>query len=234
MKILSQRRRAPDAAAFRVLASDEDIAAGVKALRRKCPAIRRIHDAHGDPPLRRHESGFKGLARAIVGQQLSIASAEAIWRRTAAAVEPFDAPSLLAAPGDALRRAGLSGGKIATLRAAARAVACDLDLAALAGEHEDAVREKLTAIHGVGPWTADIYLMFCMGRADAWAPGDLGLALGAQSAFGLAARPSKDELAALAERWRPWRAVAARFLWVHYAAQKRYSACPRHSWPRAL
>lgn len=220
-KTPAMRRGAKRAAPYPILETDRDIRRGVLALRRGCEIMRRVHDLAGDPPLRRHESGFEGLARVVVGQQLSIASADAIWRRTAAAVIPFDAPTLLAMADSNLRAAGLSGGKIAALRAVAKTMTDGLDLASLATKPETEVHGTLTAIHGVGPWTADIYLMFCMGRADAWASGDLGLALGAQSAFGLDARPSIKELDAIAERWRPWRGVAARLLWAYYAATRR-------------
>ncbi len=214
------------AAAHRILAAEADIREGARALRRRCEIMRRIHDAVGDPPLRRHDGGFAGLARVVVGQQVSMASAEAIWGRAAAAVVPFDAPSLLAMDDAGLKAAGLSRGKILTLRAVARAVEDGLDFTELDKLSEEQVHERLTAIHGVGPWTADVFIMFGMGRADAWASGDLALALAAQSAFGLAAKPRIPELTSLAERWRPWRAVAALLLWAHYKAEKASRRTP--------
>lgn len=209
------------AAAHRILATEADVREGARALRRRCEIMRGVHDALGDPPLRRHEGGFPGLARVIVGQQVSMASAEAIWRRTFAAVVPFDPPALLATNEADLKGAGLSRGKILTLRATAQAAEGGrLDFADLANLTEEDVHERLTAIHGIGPWTADVFIMFGMGRADAWASGDLALAIAAQSVFGLEARPKIPELTALAERWRPWRAVAALLLWSHYKAEK--------------
>jgi DNA-3-methyladenine glycosylase II len=205
---------------MRIIDSEEDIRAGVKALRRKCTTMRHVHDTAGDPPLRRRPAGFEGLARIVVGQQLSVASAAAIWERTAAACRPFEPATLLAVTDKALAGAGLSRPKVRTLRAVAAACADGLDLEALAHASDEEVHGALTAVVGIGPWTADIYIMFCLGRADGWAPGDLALQVAAQQALALAERPGKDEMLALAERWRPWRGVAARLLWAYYAAVK--------------
>ena len=208
---------------MRLIATEADIRAGVKALRRKCVTMRHVHDTAGDPPLRRREGGFEGLARVIVGQQLSVASAAAIWERTAAACRPFEPATLLRLTDTELSGAGLSRPKIRTLRAIAAACTNGLDLAALEAASDVEIHAGLTAVVGIGPWTADIYIMFCLGRADAWAPGDLALQIALQRAMALTARPDRDEMAALAERWRPWRAVAARMLWAYYAAVKTKS-----------
>ncbi len=201
------------------LESAGDIRAGALALRRLCPVMRRVHDTIGDPVLRRHPAGFEGLARIVVGQQLSIASAAAIWERTARAVDPFDPETLLAQNDVTLRAAGLSQGKMRTLRAAAAnilsgALVLDADM-------PDAdLFEALVGVSGIGPWTADIYMLFCLGRTDGFAAGDLALQIAAQRAFEFEARPSSGELMALAERWRPWRGVAAHLLWAFYAHQR--------------
>jgi len=208
---------------MRIIATEADIRAGVKALRRKCPTMRHVHDTAGDPPLRRRAAGFEGLARVIVGQQLSVASAAAIWERTAAACRPFEPATLLRLTDKQLAGAGLSRPKIRTLRAIAGACANGLDLAALEGASDAEVHTALTAVVGIGPWTADIYIMFCLGRADGWAPGDLALQIAMQRALALAERPGKDDMMTLAERWRPWRGVAARLLWAYYAAAKAKS-----------
>lgn len=205
---------------MRIIATEEDIRAGIRALRRKCPTMRRVHDTAGDPPLRRRPAGFEGLARIVVGQQLSVASAAAIWERTLAACRPFEPAALLALADTALAGAGLSRPKIRTLRAVAAACADGLDLETLAHASDEQVHDALTAVVGIGPWTADIYIMFCLGRADGWAPGDLALQVAAQQALELAERPDKEAMLALAERWRPWRGVAARLLWAYYAAVK--------------
>lgn len=204
-----------------IIETEGDVRAGIKALRRKCAVIRRMHDQTGEPPLRRRMPGFEGLARIIVGQQVSVASANAIWERTVKAVSPFEARRLLQLPDETLRGAGLSGPKIRTLTAIARAIAQEqLDLEAMQAHDDAEVREALIRISGIGPWTADIFLMFCLGRADSFAPGDLALQVAAQLAMDLDARPSAEELEDLAERWRPWRSVAARLLWAYYRLAK--------------
>jgi DNA-3-methyladenine glycosylase II len=207
----------------RTIDTDADLREGVRALRRKCPHLRRVHERTGDPPLRRHAAGFEGLARIIVGQQLSIASAEAIWSRLIVAVRPMTPEAFLSLGDEELRRAGLSRGKVRTLRAACSAIAEGLDLEQLAHAPEDAVHAALTAVPGIGPWSADIFLLFCLGRADAFAGGDLALQTAAMSALDLNERPSREALTSIAERWRPWRGVAAHLLWADYklAAQLR-------------
>lgn len=202
--------------AARIIASDADLREGIRALRRKCAHMRRVHDHAGDPPLRRHNPGFEGLARIVVGQQLSIASAEAIWRRMQTTVRPMSAKAFLKLSDEELRQAGLSRGKVKTLRAMSTAIEAGLDLDELAVAPEEVVHERLTALPGIGPWSADIFLLFCLGRADAFAPGDLALQTAAANAMQLEKRPSRDELLAIAERWRPWRGVAAHMLWAYY------------------
>jgi DNA-3-methyladenine glycosylase II len=216
------------AAEARIIAADADVLAGVRALRRKCAFMRHVHDTAGNPPLRRRPAGFEGLARIIVGQQLSVASATAIWDRTAEACRPFEPPVLLSLTDTKLAAAGLSRSKIRTLRAVAEACSNGLDLVALAGAKDEEVHAALTEVVGIGPWTADVYIMFCLGRADAWAPGDLALQIAAQHALGLNERPTAEELRTIGDRWRPWRGVAARLLWAYYAAikQQKTSAVP--------
>jgi len=206
----------------RLIVAESDIRDGIKALRRKCAYIRRMHDLAGDPPLRRREPGFEGLARIIVAQQLSVASANAIWNRFAAVVEPMQATIVLAKADDELRAAGLSRPKIRTLRAISTAVAHEgLRFDKFEKASEETVHEALTRVSGVGPWTADIFLMFCLGRSDAFAAGDLALQEAVRIAFELESRPNAAELLEIAERWRPWRGVAARLLWGYYKAVKQ-------------
>jgi len=205
----------------RIIVEESDIRAGVRALRRKCPVMRRVHDLTGLPPLRRRPAGFEGLARVIVGQQLSVASASAIWQRTVAACVPFEPSVLLALRDEDLTGAGLSRPKIRTLRAIAEACCSGLDLMRLERASDEEIHGALTAVTGIGPWTADVYIMFCLGRADGWAPGDLALQIAAQRALELPERPDKLQMLELAQRWRPWRGVAARLLWAYYAALKQ-------------
>lgn len=202
---------------YATIEDDRDVRRGVRYLCKTCEHMRRVYEAAGEPPLRRREAGFEGLARIVVGQQLSVASANAIWERTHAAVQPFTAEKFSRRRDTTFQAAGLSRAKIRTLRGIAKAISTsEIDLGGLGHLPEDEVHEALTALPGVGPWTADVFLMFCLGRADAWAAGDLALQVAAQRAMGLDERPSVPELAELAERWRPWRGVAARLLWTYY------------------
>ena len=202
------------------IVTDDDIRAGVVALRRKCRHFRHMHDRAGDPPLRRRPAGFEGLARIIVGQQVSVAAAAAIWTRFEASVRPMTPARVLALDDETLRGAGLSRPKVRTLRALSAAIAGGLDLENLDGHTDMEVHAALTAVSGIGPWTADVFIMFCLGRADAFAPGDLALQEAARMAMALDARPGKEEIAEIALRWRPYRGVAARMLWAYYAVAK--------------
>ena len=205
----------------RVIETEADIAEATAALSDACRYMARVYKVTGEPPLRRRENGFPGLARIIVGQQLSVASASAIWNRLEKAVTPFEPETFLRKRKPTLRRCGLSAGKVATLTGIARAVASDeLNLAALTHADDEEIKDMLTALKGVGPWTADIYIMFCLGRADGWAPGDLALRYAAQDSCGLKEIPDEEEMVALAEQWRPWRSVAARMLWSYYGIRR--------------
>lgn len=201
------------------LETARDIRAGTTALRDLCPVMRRIHDVVGDPALRRHPPGLEGLAQIVIGQQLSTASATAIWQRFSRVAAPFDAETLLGLDDATLRAAGLSRGKVRTLRAAANAFqsgALPLD----ADAPDDELFDALVSVSGIGPWTADIYILFCRGRRDGFASGDLALQIAAQQAFELQTRPDPLDLTELAERWRPWRGVAAHLLWAFYAHRR--------------
>lgn len=207
------------------IATDADVAAGVAHLRRRCATMRAVHAIAGHPPLRRYDDGLTGLARIVVGQQLSIASAAAIWARLSVLVVPFTAAGIAERSVDELKGVGLSAAKIRTLQAlAADILSGRLDLSALGGASDAEIHEALRQVVGIGPWTADLYLMFCLGRRDAFAPGDLALQIAVQRAMSLVAKPSAAELEAIAERWRPWRGVAARLLWAYYAVSKTSAA----------
>lgn len=206
---------------IQIIESEKDIKRGVTALCKACPQMRAVHKITGNPPLRRHEGGFPGLARIIVGQQLSIASAAAIWARVEETCRPMSAQKLLKLSDERLKSAGLSAAKIRTLRALSEALKVGaLDLQDMAQRDDEEIHAALTAIHGIGPWTADIYIMFCLGRADSWAPGDLALKHAVRAAMKHETLPTHEEMVAFAERWSPWRAIAARLLWAYYAALK--------------
>lgn len=181
-----------------------------------------IADDLGAPPLFESEPGFATLVRIMLGQQVSLASAQAIYERLLAAVTPLTHASLLALDDDALRRAGFSRQKVDYVRSLARSVeAGELDFDVLALAPDDVVRAKLIALRGVGPWTAEMYLLRALRRSDAFPAGDLALQIAAQEIKRLPVRPSARELEELAERWRPLRSVAARMLWQHYLHRPR-------------
>ncbi len=212
---------------LRHIHTDSDLDAGLAALSLADPRFGALITAAGRPRLRRRPDGFAGLAAIIVAQQLSTASAGAIWGRLAAAFDPLEHTALLRARPARLARLGLSTPKIRALKAIARSIERgELPLAMLADLAPEAAHATLTAIHGIGPWTADIYLLSCLGHADAWPAGDLALQEAARVAFGLATRPSAKEMQALAEAWRPWRAVAARVLWTYYRTVKGREGAP--------
>jgi DNA-3-methyladenine glycosylase II len=197
--------------------TEDDLDAALAALGKVDRRFVSLIAKAGRPPLRRRSDGFPGLAAIIVAQQLSTASANAIWGRLAAAFDPLDPDAILRARPARLARLGLSAPKIRALKEIARAVKRgDLPLTALGELAAEDAHAALTAVHGIGPWTADIYLLSCLGHADAWPAGDLALQEAARIAFGLPARPTAKEMLALAEAWRPWRAIAARVLWTYY------------------
>jgi DNA-3-methyladenine glycosylase II len=185
------------------------------------PAFGPIRREVGRPRLRKREQGFAGLVAIIMGQQVSTASAAAIVKRVEAHFGTVTPMAIMAASDDDLRSCGLSAPKIRAVRAAAESVlagTCPID--AFDDWPADDAHRALVGIKGVGPWTADIYLLFCLGHPDAFPAGDLALQEAARLGFGLEARPGAAELAALAERWRPWRGAAATLLWGFYALRK--------------
>jgi DNA-3-methyladenine glycosylase II len=191
------------------------------------PRLSIVLSRAGRPPLRRRPDGFAGLASIVVSQQLSTASARAIWTRLNEAFAPFDHAAVLRARSAKLARAGLSAPKIRTLKAIAKAIdGGELDLPALTNKPADEAHAALTAVHGIGPWTADIYLLFCLGHADAWPAGDLALQEATRLLLTLKARPSAKEMGPLAECWRPWRGAAACLLWAYYRATKQRDGAP--------
>ena len=177
--------------------------------------------------LRRRPGGFAGLASIIVSQQLSTASANAIWTRLAAQLDPFEPAAVRRARPIRLARAGLSAAKIRALKAIAKAVdGGTLDLAGLVDRPADDAHRTLIEVHGIGPWTADIYLLFCLGHADTWPAGDLALQEATRLLLALKTRPTSKEMGPLAESWRPWRGAAACMLWSYYRSAKQRDGAP--------
>lgn len=191
------------------------------------PRLAEVLAVAGQPPLRRREGGFAGLARIVCGQQLSVASAAAIWGRLETAFSPLDHGAILKARTPKLQRLGLSMPKIRAFRHVARAVRDKhLDVDRLAHIPAEEAHAELIKVKGIGPWTADIYLLFCIGHADAFPAGDLALQEAARMAFRKRARPDVKQLERIAKAWKPYRGVAARLLWAYYAARKRSEAVP--------
>ena len=196
----------------RIIETLDDVAEGAAHLAAREPRFAAALALTGPLPLRRRADGFETLFSAIVSQQVSTAAATAIWNRLAA-IGATDPAGLLAATDEALRAAGLSRQKVAYGRAIA---ASGLDFAALRTLPDEAIVAELTRIKGIGVWTAEIYAMFSLGRADVFAPGDLALQDAAHRLFELDARPSEKALREMSLAWSPWRAVAARLLWAYY------------------
>ena len=202
--------------------NQDDLEDAIHALVKQDPRLKPILAQTGMPALRQREPGFTGLAHIVCGQQLSTASASAIWARLSAAFDPFDHEAIRKARSDRLGRLGLSAAKIKTLKFIAKELATDrLNLEVLANEDVDAAHHALTALHGIGPWTADIYLLFCLGHGDAWPAGDLAVQEAVKLGLGLKERPTSKQMTPLAEPWRPYRGAAAHLWWAYYRVLKK-------------
>jgi len=196
----------------RIIETAADVAEGAAWLAAREPRFAAALAKTGPLPLRRRPEGFGQLLWVIVGQQVSTASAAAIWARLEAA--GFTDPGPVgAASQNELRAVGLSRQKARYAQALA---AAGIDYPALRGLPDAAVIDRLTEVPGIGHWTAEIYAMFSLGRADVFAPGDLALKEAARVLFGLDERPREAELRRMAAAWSPWRGVAARLLWAYY------------------
>lgn len=210
---------------LRRIDTDADVAEGLAALLGLDPRLVPIAAAAGPLPLRRDAGGFRGLARIVVAQQVSTASAAAIWRRLDAA-GGGEAAGFLALDEAGRIAAGLSRAKVRTLQAVAEAVdAGRLDLAALGGAGIDepetaAMIAALDTLPGIGPWTRDAFLMFSAGHPDIFPVGDVALRTAVAAGLGVGRDlPPRRAMAAVADealRWRPWRSVAARLFWAYY------------------
>ncbi|MFG1402191.1 DNA-3-methyladenine glycosylase family protein [Xanthobacter sediminis] len=182
----------------------------------------------GVPRLRRRPAGFGGLLGMVVAQQLSVAAARAISARLEEALGgTATTAAFLAAAPEQLRRAGLSTPKIRMLTALAGAVeAGEVDFGAIADLPTEVAAAELVRLPGIGRWTADLYLLFCLGRADAFPSGDLALQVALGEGFELGGRCTEQGLLAIAEDWRPLRGVAAHLLWAYYGARRARAGVP--------
>ena len=204
-----------------MILTEKSLALAARELAARDEMLAQIHAAHGDPPLWRRAPGFQTLVHIILEQQVSLKSAKAMLVRLEAAIQPF-APERFIELGDAyLRGLGVTRQKSAyVLDLSASIVNGDLSFTKLARMSDEEARTVLTRVKGIGSWSADVYLLMAMRRADIWPAGDLALAVAMKELKGLGKRPGPEELERIAERWRPHRAVAARMLWQYYLGRQ--------------
>ena len=204
-----------------MILTQKSLALAARELAARDETLAAIHAAYGDPPLWRRATGFQTLVHIILEQQVSLQSAKAMLVRLEAALQPFT-PERFMELGDAyLRGLGVTRQKSAYLLELSHSiVAGELSFTRLARLSDEEARLVLTRVKGIGSWSADVYLLMAMRRADIWPAGDLALAVAMKELKGLANRPRPEELERLAEQWRPHRAVAARMLWQYYLAKK--------------
>ncbi len=197
--------------------TEASLSRGLAHLAAADPDLKRVLEEHGRPPMWERDEGFPTLVLIMLEQQVSLASARAAYDRLLAHASPPTPESFLTLDDATLRRAGFSRQKTAYVRHLAQLIiAGELDLPTLAKMSDDEARAQLLRVKGIGPWTAEIYLLRALLRADAWPAGDLALMVAAQQVKRLPARPTPAELEELSLAWKPWRAVAARLLWHHY------------------
>jgi DNA-3-methyladenine glycosylase II len=199
----------------------------VDALVSRDDDLARLVEAHGTPRLWLRPAGFPSLVLFVLEQQVSLASAAAAYQKVLLRTGAMSPAAVLATTSEELREDGVSRQKDRYLRALAEAVeAGELDLAGLGSLDDSAVRAALTALPGIGPWTADVYLLACLGRPDLWPVGDRALQVATAEALGLETVPTAFELTAIGERWRPHRSTAARLLWHGYLARRGRDETP--------
>jgi DNA-3-methyladenine glycosylase II len=197
-----------------------DITRATKALLVADPRLVPVAEVAGPLPLRRREGGFEGLASIVTAQQISDSAAASIWARFKTAVDPFTPQQYLATSEETLRAVGLSRPKIKTLCGIAAAAIDGFDLVAVHDLPAEQAMAAMMALKGIGPWTAEIYLLFCVGHPDIFPAGDLALQVGVQQGLGLRKRPDEKKLRKLAQKWVPWRGVAARLFWAYYRKRR--------------
>lgn len=200
--------------------TEETIVLGIQELVTRDSDLAEIIQTYGYPPNWVREKGFIGLIRIILGQQVSVASANAIFKKLELLVNPLTPENFITFDDLQLQSAGLSRQKIVYTRALAAAIASNsLDLDKLELGDEATLRAELTKIKGIGNWTVDIYLMMSLQRPDAFPASDLGVILAYQKLKDLPTRPTPSQLEVIAEKWRPWRAIATRILWHYYLSR---------------
>ncbi len=197
--------------------TEHSLAKGLRYLSACDPDLAQVLADIGAPPMWSRDPGFPTLVLIILEQQVSLASARAAFGRLAAAVSSLTPERFLELDDASLKVIGFSRQKTTYTRHLAGLVAQGtLDLAGLGAMDDADVRSALLQVKGIGPWSADIYLLMALRRPDVWPVGDLALAAAVQAVKRLSHRPSPDQLDKIGKQWRPWRAVAARILWHHY------------------
>lgn len=201
------------------------LAAGVAELSKRDPHLAAVVARHGAPPLWDRPPGFQTLVQIILEQQVSLASGRAAYARLERVVGGVTPERIAQLDDPALQRAGLTRQKASYIRGLAQAiVAGEFDPDGLASLDDDGARAALIKLRGVGAWTADIYLLMALGRADIWPSGDLALVAAMREVKRMRSLPSSDRIGAITRAWSPWRAVAARVLWHHYLSTPRLRA----------
>ncbi|HKR22615.1 MAG TPA: hypothetical protein VJS17_08480 [Pyrinomonadaceae bacterium] len=198
------------------------LAQAARELAAREETLGRVFNTYGAPPMWRRATGFPTLVHIILEQQVSLKSAKAMLLRLQAAIDPFTPERFVELGDEYFRRLGVTRQKSAYLvHLSSSILNGDLSLTRLSRMSDDEVRGRLTQIKGIGSWSADVYLLMAMRRPDVWPAGDLALAVAVKELWNLQLRPTPDELERIAERWRPYRAVAARMLWQHYLFRDR-------------
>jgi DNA-3-methyladenine glycosylase II len=193
----------------------------IAGLGRQDPALAGVVARWGNPPFWTHLPGFPGIVIAILAQQVSVESAQAAFDKLADAIGAVDPGEFLALDDGELKAIGFSRQKASYVRGVAEGIlAGEIDLEALEALDDEDARRSLMEVRGIGAWTADTYLLFALRRPDAWPSGDLALAKAIQEVSELAATPTFEAVDQIADRWKPWRAVAARILWHHYLCER--------------
>ncbi len=208
------------------IATLDDISQGLDALCLIDPRLEKVRGMAGEVPLRLSQPGFASLASIIVSQQVSRASADAIFGRLTRLVDPLTPQAILAAGEDIFREAGLSRPKQRGLIAVARAVADGLDLDHLCLLDAAEAIAAMTKVPGIGPWTAEVYLLFAAGHPDIFPARDVALQSAVGHALGIDPRPPEKTLIRLAESWSPWRGVASRLFWAYYRETRGRDGAP--------
>jgi len=202
---------------MRAALTDRSLAQGARALARVDPDLARVIGRHGPPPLWGREPGFVTLVQIVLEQQVSLASGRAAFARLERVAGKVTPARVAATTERRIRAAGITRQKANYVRGLARSIVSgELDVDAIALMDDEAAHAELVKLKGIGPWSADIYLLMALGRRDVWPRHDLALASAMREVKRLRSMPTPERQLQIAEGWRPWRAVAARLMWHHY------------------